>query len=53
MPYTIAYRMAMDEGFDAENFVEPNKDEVIDRLVWLLRRLEHHVTVEYPDGEVY
>mgnify|MGYP000851344146 CR=1 FL=1 len=53
MPYTIIYRMDLDEGFDAENFVERNKDEVIDRLVWLLRRLEMHCSVEYPDGEAY
>ena len=52
MSYGIYYNMH-DEHDRAEFYVEPNKDEVIDRLVWLLRRLEHSVTVEYPDGEVY
>jgi len=52
MTYGINYNMH-DEDDGAEFYVEPNKDEVIDRLVWLLRRLEYSVTVEYPDGEVY
>lgn len=51
MPYAINYRSDWDEEY--QYFVEKNKDEVIDRLIWLLRRMEHQATVEYPDGEIY
>ena len=44
--------MTMDDD-SSELFTEPNKDEVIMRLVWLLRRLEYLLVVEYPDGERY
>mgnify|MGYP004244033135 FL=1 len=36
-----------------EGWSEKNKDEVIDRLVWILRSMEFEVSVTYPDGEVY
>tara|TARA_R100000008_G_scaffold8091_1_gene4278 strand:- start:173 stop:328 length:156 start_codon:yes stop_codon:yes gene_type:complete len=51
MPYKVFYTM-YDDG-EEEQWTEPNKDEVIDRLIWLLRRLEYPVEVEYPDGERY
>lgn len=51
MPYTVS----MDEEDDGTfvNWTEPNKDEVIDRLVWLLRRGGNNLTVTYPDGSVW
>tara|TARA_R100001530_G_scaffold86361_1_gene60135 strand:- start:187 stop:357 length:171 start_codon:yes stop_codon:yes gene_type:complete len=53
--YVIRFN-AWDAGLDdedAESWTESNKDEVIDRLLWLLRRLEYPIDVTYPDGEVY
>ena len=58
MPYIVR-----SEDFLAEEWKEPNKDEVIDRLIWLLRRMEMEINVggrrrrpqgvEYPDGSVW
>ena len=52
MPYKVFYGDDDDVEFK-EMWTEKNKDEVIDRLIWLLRRLEYHSIVEYPDGEIY
>jgi hypothetical protein len=52
MPYIIRFAL-YDESLDdegVETWREPNKDEVIDRLIWILRRLEYPVEVIYPDG---
>lgn len=52
MPYKVFYGDYDDEEIK-EVWSEKNKDEVIDRLLWLLRRLEYQILVEYPDGEIY
>ena len=38
---------------DAEWWREPNKDEVISRLVALLAEHEYIMRVEYPNGDYY
>jgi hypothetical protein len=57
MPYIVRYSSDFGEGSDedimSEEWKEPNKDEVIDRLIWLLRRMEMEISVEYPDGSVW
>ncbi len=54
MPYTVRYSSDFGDGdFEHEEWIEPNKDEVIDRLIWILRRMEMETSVEYPDGSVY
>jgi hypothetical protein len=49
MPYTV---VISDDGRE-RRWSEPNKDEVIDRLMWLLRQHEYEMTIIYPDGSRY
>ena len=61
MPYTVYFDPNEDDlrgkwtvmADDAESWKERNKDELIDRLVWIIRRMDMACVVEYPDGERY
>jgi len=52
MPYKVFYGDDDDVEFK-EMRTEKNKDEVIVRLIWLLRQRGSHTIVEYPNGEIY
>ena len=45
----MPYKLQVDDYV----YIEPNKDELIDRLTWLLRQHMYVITVTYPDGSEY